>query len=118
MDFKNLIETFNGGDIAFIKSLLDSENIHYFAQGENFNLLRPMVEPVRFMVREDQFEKARELIEDIDINFAAMSLGKADEDEEKDKEEEWECTECGAVVAENATVCPQCGADVSEIEDD
>ncbi len=116
MDFKKLIETFNQGDVSFIKSLLNSENIHYFAQGENFNLVRPMVVPVRFMVREDQFEKARELISELNINFAAISTSK--NNGEKDSEEEWECSECGAVVAKDATVCPKCGADVSEIEED
>ena len=35
-----------------------------------------------------------------------------------DKEEEWECSECGAVVAKDAVVCPKCGADVSEVEEE
>ena len=30
----------------------------------------------------------------------------------------WECTECGVDVAKDASVCPKCGADVSEVEDD
>ena len=31
---------------------------------------------------------------------------------------EWVCTKCNATVEENATICPNCGEDVSEIEDD
>jgi len=35
-----------------------------------------------------------------------------------DNEEEWECSECGVVVAKDAISCPKCGADVSEIEEE
>jgi len=37
---------------------------------------------------------------------------------EKNREEEWVCSKCGATVAEDASTCPKCGADVSEIEDE
>jgi len=30
---------------------------------------------------------------------------------------EFECSECGAAVVEDAQVCPQCGADLSELDD-
>ncbi len=33
-------------------------------------------------------------------------------------DEEWVCSECDAVVTADATVCPKCGADVSDIEED
>lgn len=32
--------------------------------------------------------------------------------------DEWVCTKCNATVEENATICPNCGEDVSEIEED
>lgn len=32
--------------------------------------------------------------------------------------EEWECSECGATVSAAARICPQCGADISEIENE
>ena len=63
MDYKLLIETSNPADIALIKSLLDSEDILYFVQGEAFNAILSMVEPIRFMVAEDQLEEAEDLIE-------------------------------------------------------
>ena len=31
---------------------------------------------------------------------------------------EWVCTNCNATLEENATICPNCGEDVSEIEED
>jgi uncharacterized membrane protein YvbJ len=37
-------------------------------------------------------------------------------EDEKNPEDEWKCSSCGASVAEDATVCPKCGEDISEIE--
>lgn len=67
MEFKELIRTFNKGDIAFLKSLLESEQIEFYCHGEYFSLCHHMVEPVRIMVREDQLEKAQNLIKDLKI---------------------------------------------------
>ena len=36
----------------------------------------------------------------------------------KSTEDEWVCTKCNATVEKNATICPNCGEDVSEIEED
>jgi len=36
----------------------------------------------------------------------------------KNAGDEWVCTNCNATVEENATICPNCGEDVSEIEED
>lgn len=36
----------------------------------------------------------------------------------KNAGDEWVCTKCNANVEENATICPNCGEDVSEIEED
>ena len=34
----------------------------------------------------------------------------------KESVDEWECSECGATIPIEATICPKCGADVSEID--
>lgn len=62
-DYKKVLETLNPGDIAFIKSVLDSEGITYFFQGENF-VYMAYPTPARLMVREDEVEKAKELLKD------------------------------------------------------
>lgn len=36
----------------------------------------------------------------------------------KNTGDEWVCTNCNATLEENATICPNCGEDVSEIEED
>jgi hypothetical protein len=62
-DYKKILSTSNPGDIAFIKSILDSAGITYFFQGENFvHMAYPM--PARLMVKKDEVEKAKELLKD------------------------------------------------------
>ncbi|MCB9637344.1 MAG: DUF2007 domain-containing protein [Myxococcales bacterium] len=76
--FKEVLHTFNTGDIAFIKSLLESEGIEYFFQGENFMSVRPLLEPVRLMVREDQSQRAYDLLKGADLAFKAISVEKTE----------------------------------------
>jgi len=73
MNHELLIETANPADIAMIKSLLDAEGIVYFAQGEAFHAVRPTIEPVRFMVAEDQLEIARELIAGLRLSYGTVT---------------------------------------------
>jgi len=73
MDYRLLIETSNPADIALIKSLLDAEDILYFVQGEAFNAVRPMVEPVRFMVAEDRLQDAQERIEGLRLSYGPIA---------------------------------------------
>ena len=69
-----LAATYNLGDIAVIKSLLESEDIDFLAHGENFNLIRPWVQPVRFMVAEDMLERAKVLIDSLNLTYSPLSL--------------------------------------------
>ena len=74
MKLRELAATFNQGDIALIKSLLESENIDFLAHGEHFNLIRPWIQPVRFMVAEDQLDRAKALIDSLNLTYSPMSL--------------------------------------------
>jgi hypothetical protein len=73
VNYKLLIETSNPADIALIKSLLDAEDILYFVQGEAFNTVRLLVEPVRFMVAADRLEEAEELIGAFRASYGSAS---------------------------------------------
>jgi hypothetical protein len=77
---KELVSTSNLADIALIKSLLDSEAIFYLAQGENFHLLRPLIEPVRFLVSEADLDRAKPLIESIRLSYGPLVHSSGDED--------------------------------------
>ena len=69
IDFKEVLTTYNPGDVAFIKSLLESEGIQYFFKGENFMYVRPLADPARLMTRSDQVEEAVELLKNVQLSF-------------------------------------------------
>ena len=79
IDFKEVLATYNTGDVAFIKSLLDSEGVHYFFKGENFMYVRPLADPVRLMVRMDQIELAVDLLRSVQLSFMGINLDKDEE---------------------------------------
>lgn len=72
MEFVELLKTYNAGDIAFIKSILDSEQVEYHIRGENFNAVDPLIQPVTFFVRENMRKTAMELLDGLDIQFLGL----------------------------------------------
>jgi hypothetical protein len=69
IDYEGILATHSPADVAFLKSLLDSENITYFFQGEH---VAPYVYyglPMRLLVKKDQVEKAIELLKDFKTRF-------------------------------------------------
>ena len=60
-----VFSTYNQGDIAFIKSVLDGEDIHYFFSGENTLMLVAAGAYARLLVPVDQAERAREILQDL-----------------------------------------------------
>ena len=70
IEYVPVIETHNAGDRVVLKSILDAERITYFIQGEYvapylFNAL-----PMRFMVKKDQADTAREILKDIELSYS------------------------------------------------
>lgn len=88
VDFQPILATFNPGDIAVIKSILDSEDVTYYFLGEHINLVRPLGDPARLMVRNDQVETAVELLKDLKFSFTALNVHEEEEavDDEEDEE--------------------------------
>jgi hypothetical protein len=80
--FTEILATYNPADVVFLKSLLDSEGIQYFFKGEHFMYMRPLADPVRLMVRQDQVEVAIELVKDVKLSVAGISLDKNRSDKE------------------------------------
>ncbi len=69
MKDNNLVSVFiasNAGELAFIKSLLDANNIEYAVPNEHFNQIQPFIShalPLNVMVFERDAENARQIIE-------------------------------------------------------
>lgn len=65
--FIKVYTTPKAGEIAIIKSILDSQKISYFIKGENFGTLYGPADGLSsmdIMVREDNFEDAKELLKE------------------------------------------------------
>lgn len=81
INFVEILGTYNPADVVFLKSLLESEGIQYFFKGEHFMYMRPLADPVRLMVRQDQVEEAVELVKDVKLSVAGISLNESSDDE-------------------------------------
>ncbi|MDY7036780.1 MAG: hypothetical protein SV375_11550 [Thermodesulfobacteriota bacterium] len=75
-----VLSTFNNGDIAILKSLLECENINYYFHGEYFNSVRPWVQPAILMVDKKDIMVVKELIKDLKLSFRGTALDN-DQDE-------------------------------------
>lgn len=80
IEYEELLSTYNQGDIAIIKSVLDAENIIYYFKGENFNLLRPLVQPAILMVSKDQLERAKGILKNYKLEYRSIITDREIED--------------------------------------
>lgn len=74
VDYKEVLGTYNPGDVAFLKSLLESKGIQYFFKGENFMNVRPLADPARLMVRSDQVDEALEILKGVELSVTGINL--------------------------------------------
>ena len=72
--YEKILTIFNVGDIAVIRSVFDAANIEYVFEGENFNLVDPMIQPARLLVNAVQVETARELLKEMTLHFWSLSI--------------------------------------------
>ena len=72
-NYVEFLSSLNQGDIAMIKSLLDNGGIDYYIFGENFLSVRPLLEPARLFVNENQIKEVKEILKDFDLNIWGFS---------------------------------------------
>lgn len=72
-EFEEVVSTFNLGDIALIKSLLNNEHIEFYFQGENFNLVDPLIQPVKLYVRKEKAARVKKLLNGMNVTFLGVS---------------------------------------------
>jgi hypothetical protein len=76
VEYTEVLSTFNIGDIAIIKTILDKEKLTYYFKGDQLQIMRPMAEPSRLMVRKDQVQKAIEILKDLKLNYMTFAVDK------------------------------------------
>jgi len=81
MTFEELLETRNQGELAVVKSILESEGIPCFVQGEHSSGALPFGVEVRIMVPAERLEEARDLIRDLTFSVSPFQAPDATEDE-------------------------------------
>ena len=65
IDFIEVYSTYQQGDIAFIKSVLDCEEITYYFEGENSNLIVGGGAYARLLVKAEEAPRAREILQEL-----------------------------------------------------
>ena len=81
-DLVHILDTFNPGDVALIKSILEGEGIPYAFEGEHSQYVYGAV-PFRLMVPSEYADEAREVLEKLDL-----SLGRIDKGDDRFEETE------------------------------
>jgi hypothetical protein len=74
INYEPILETQSAGDLAIIRSILDSEGITYFIQNEHVAQYIYHSVPMRIMVNAEEAEKARELLKDVKLSPAYAGL--------------------------------------------
>jgi len=54
-------------EITLLKSILDNEGIEYVFQGEHFVHAQSLIEPAHLLVRKDQVDRVREILNELDM---------------------------------------------------
>jgi hypothetical protein len=63
VDFKEIMTSYDPGELAIIKSILDDNEMKYFVQGEHFSSFYGGI-PYRIMVPKDEYDRAVGLLKD------------------------------------------------------
>ncbi len=64
-EFLQVFSTYSQGEIAFIKSVLDGEDITYFFQGESSTMLIAAGAYARLLVKANEADRAREILQEL-----------------------------------------------------
>jgi hypothetical protein len=73
IEFEDVLSTYNQGDIAMLKSLLDDAEIEYHFKTEFFNQFEPLIQPAVLAVRKDQIAGVRKMLEGMKFSFLGIA---------------------------------------------
>ncbi|MBN1464124.1 DUF2007 domain-containing protein [candidate division KSB1 bacterium] len=80
VEWAPLVSCSNQGDLALIKSLLESESILYWVQGEHRGMMPHGLGLGAIVhVDKDRLDDAKAVIKDVDLNILGFSIRSSDE---------------------------------------
>ena len=82
IEYQEIMGTYNPADVALIKSILDSENMICYFNADHFMQVSPLAEPVRLMVKKDDVEKAKEILQGLTLSIIGIDLRKGERENE------------------------------------
>jgi len=77
--YTELLSSFNQGDIALIKSILNESKIDYYISGEHFLTVDPLIQPARFFINDSDVSNAKELLKDFELHIWGASKRDAND---------------------------------------
>jgi thiamine-phosphate pyrophosphorylase len=84
--YTEVLATYNPADIAIIKSILEDARITYYFRGDHL-LLRPLGDSARLMVRTDEVEEARDLLNDLELTYSETFYPREPRDDSDEDED-------------------------------
>ena len=67
VEMVEVFSTYNPGNVAVIKSVLDGEGTHYYFEGENSTMMVGAGAYARLLVQEDQAERVRDILQELEF---------------------------------------------------
>ncbi|HNR12569.1 MAG TPA: DUF2007 domain-containing protein [Thermodesulfobacteriota bacterium] len=64
-DYQEIYSTANRGELAFIRSIFEAEEIRFVMLGDEVAGIYPSVLPARILVSRDDVERAREVLKSV-----------------------------------------------------
>jgi hypothetical protein len=73
IEYEDILATYNQGDLALLKSVLEDAEIDYHIKTEFFNQIDPLIQPAVLEVRKDQAAAVRKMLKDMKFTFLGVS---------------------------------------------
>ena len=86
IEYVEVMGTYNPADVALIKSILEAEGITYYFNADHFMKVYLLGEQARLMVKKDEVEKAKELLQGLNLSIIGIDLRKAESEDEQFEE--------------------------------
>jgi hypothetical protein len=74
--YVRILSTYNAGDVAVVRSILEGTDIVYYFEGEVFNEVTPLIQPVQLYIARHQVNAVKELLKDLEIHFLGLSANQ------------------------------------------